>query len=56
MTINSTKLTLAVAALAFGVAGIAAAADPLPPASTKSGLTYATDMKPIFDASGENFG
>jgi len=45
------KLTLAVAALTFGVAGIAAAADPLPPASTKTGVTYATDMKPIFDAS-----
>ena len=25
-------------------------AAPLPPASTKTGLTYATDIKPIFDA------
>ena len=24
---------------------------PLPPASTKTGVTYATDIKPIFDAS-----
>ncbi|MGH7976093.1 MAG: c-type cytochrome domain-containing protein [Limisphaerales bacterium] len=26
-------------------------AAPLPPASTKTGVTYATDIKPIFDAS-----
>ena len=51
MTINSTKLTLAVAAITLSLAGIAVAADTLPPASTKTGLTYATDMKPIFDAS-----
>jgi hypothetical protein len=35
---------------AFGLALAAAAAD-LPPASTKTGVTYAADIKPIFDAS-----
>jgi hypothetical protein len=34
----------------FGLALIAAAAD-LPPVSTKTGVTYAADIKPIFDAS-----
>ena len=45
------KLTLALAAT-FGLA-LAAAADTaqLPPASTKTGVTYATDIKPIFDHS-----
>ena len=44
---NQTKCLLAALAVAFS---FAAAADPLPPASTKTGLTYATDIKPIFDA------
>ena len=44
---NQTKCLLAALAVAFS---FAAAAAPLPPASTKTGLTYATDMKPIFDA------
>jgi mono/diheme cytochrome c family protein len=39
----------------LGMAIIASADDKtatsLPPASTKSGVTYATDIKPIFDAS-----
>lgn len=45
-------LTSAVLAAVFGLA-VAASADDvkLPPASTKTGVTYATDMKPIFDAS-----
>src|SRR5208283_3523608 len=45
------KLTLALSAT-FGLA-FAAAADTaqLPPASTKTGVTYATDIKPVFDQS-----
>jgi uncharacterized membrane protein len=42
------------AALAFTLSfSLAAVADDakLPPASTKTGVTYATDIKPIFDAS-----
>jgi hypothetical protein len=47
-----TKLTLAaIAALGFALAASADDGTNLPPASTKTGLTYATDMKPIFDAS-----
>ena len=47
-----TKLTLALAAT-FGLALAAAAADTaqLPPASTKTGVTYAADIKPVFDQS-----
>ncbi len=50
-TTNLIKFTLALAAT-FGLA-CAAAADTaqLPPASTKTGVTYATDIKPIFEAS-----
>ena len=52
MTMNPTKITLAALALAFGCAISASAQDAkLPPASTKTGVTYATDIKPIFDAS-----
>jgi hypothetical protein len=52
MTINSTKFGLAALAAAMTFALTASADDaPLPPASTKTGVTYATDMKPIFDAS-----
>ncbi len=49
---ESTKLAI-IALAAFGLALTAAAADtgPLPPASTKTGLTYATDIKPIFETS-----
>ena len=49
---NPIKLTSLVLAATFGLA-LAAAADPaaLPPASTKTGVTYATDIKPIFDQS-----
>jgi mono/diheme cytochrome c family protein len=54
MTTNSTRLTLAslAAALSFAAAACAqdATAPKLPPASAKTGLTYATDLKPIFDA------
>ena len=46
---NPTKLTLAALAATFSFA-LAASAD-LPPASTKTGVTYATDVKTIFDAS-----
>ena len=45
---NSTQLTLAALAATFSFT-VAASAD-LPPASTKTGVTYATDIKPIFDA------
>jgi mono/diheme cytochrome c family protein len=49
------KTTIILAA-AFGIAGAvlaqdAAPAAKLPPASTKTGVTYAADIKPIFDAS-----
>ena len=46
---NPTKLTLAALAAALGFT-MTAAAD-LPPAATKTGVTYATDIKAIFDAS-----
>ena len=49
MTMNPTKLTLAALAATFSFA-VAVSAD-LPPASTKTGLTYAADIKPIFEAS-----
>jgi len=59
MTMNPTKITLAALAAAFSFALAASAEDaastapatPLPPASTKTGVTYATDIKPIFDTS-----
>jgi mono/diheme cytochrome c family protein len=52
----TTSIQLAAIALAaaFGLAAAASAADatgPLPPASTKRGVTYATDIKSIFDQS-----
>ena len=48
--IEPTKLTI-LALATFGMALTAAAADPtpLPPAATKTGVTYATDIKPILD-------
>ena len=51
---NSIKLTAIALAATFGLAAAASAADTagqLPPASTKQGVTYATDIKPILDAS-----
>jgi mono/diheme cytochrome c family protein len=62
MTMNPTKLTLAALAASFSFAVAASAQDaatpaapmppvaPLPPASAKTGLTYVTDIKPVFDA------
>src|SRR5208337_4006757 len=49
---NSTKPMLVALMAAFGLV-LAAVADtgPLPPASTKTGVTYATDIKPILDQS-----
>ena len=48
-TLKSSALTLAVLA---GITLVARADDAkLPPASTKTGVTYATDIKPILDAS-----
>src|SRR5580692_7742711 len=52
MTTKTTKFPLAVLAAAMSFALTASAEDAkLPPASTKTGLTYDTDMKPIFDVS-----
>jgi mono/diheme cytochrome c family protein len=51
---NSIKLTTVALTAAFGLAVAAAAQDAagtLPPASTKQGVTYATDIKTILDAS-----
>jgi mono/diheme cytochrome c family protein len=54
---KTSKLALAVAlTVAFGAASVLADDDDakpatLPPASTKAGVTYATDIKPIFDDS-----
>lgn len=48
---NSTQLTLAALAAAFSFTLAAnAAGTALPPASDKKDLTYAKDIKPIFDA------
>ena len=52
MIMNPTKLTLAALAAAFSFAVAASAEDAkLPPASAKHGVTYATDIKALFDAS-----
>ena len=49
---NLTKTTLAALTVALGFALSAAADDAkLPAASTKQGVTFDTDIKPIFDAS-----
>jgi mono/diheme cytochrome c family protein len=49
---NSIKLTVAACAATFALAAAVSAEDAkLPPASTKTGVTYATDLKPIFDVS-----
>ena len=49
---NSTKLTLAALAAAFSFTVAASAEDAkLPPASDKKDVTFATDIKPIFEAS-----
>lgn len=48
---NPTKLTLAAVAAAFSFSLAASAEETkLPPASDKKDVTYATDIKPIFDA------
>ena len=51
---NSFKLTAIALAATIGLAAATSAADAtgqLPPASTKAGVTYAADIKPIFDNS-----
>jgi hypothetical protein len=51
---NSTKLTIVALAATLGLVAIAVADDAagkLPPASTKQGVTYAADIKPLLDAS-----
>ena len=53
-TTASIKLTAIALAATFGLAATASAADAtgkIPPASTKQGMTYATDIKPILDQS-----
>jgi mono/diheme cytochrome c family protein len=46
-----TKFTAVSLAAILGFAFVASAQDgTLPPASTKTGVTFATDIKPIFDA------
>lgn len=52
MIMNPTKFMLAALVAAFSFAVAAGAADAtLPPAATKTDVTYATDMKALFDAS-----
>jgi mono/diheme cytochrome c family protein len=52
MPANPTSSVVLALAATVGFALTAAADVPtIPPASTKTGVTYATDMKPIFDAS-----
>ena len=52
MTMNLTKISLAALAVAFGFAVAASAEDAkLPPAATKTGVTYVTDIKALFDVS-----
>jgi uncharacterized membrane protein len=46
-----TKSLVAVALLAVGSLSVSADASKLPPAATKAGVTFATDIKPIFEAS-----
>jgi uncharacterized membrane protein len=49
---TSIKLTAIALAATFGLAFIAAAdTAQFPPASTKTGVTYAADIKPVFDQS-----
>jgi len=51
---NSIKITAVAFVATFGLAAVASADDAagkLPPASSKSGVTYATDIKSIFDNS-----
>jgi len=49
---TSIKLTALALAATFGLAFVAAAdTAQLPPASTKTGVTFATDIKPVFDQS-----
>ena len=51
---NTIKLTIVTLTATFGLAitaGAQATAGTMPPASTKTGVTYATDIKPILDAS-----
>jgi mono/diheme cytochrome c family protein len=48
---NPPKLALLAIAATFGLVTVALAEDgKLPPAAAKTGVTYATDIKPIFDA------
>ena len=52
MTTRRNPFALAALAAAISFTLTVSADDPkLPPASTKTGVTYASDMKPIFDAS-----
>ena len=47
---NPLKLAALALTAVFGLVAVASAEDgKLPPAATKTGVTYATDIKPIFD-------
>jgi len=51
---NPIKITAVALVATFGLAAVASADDAagkLPPASSKMGVTYATDIKPVFDNS-----
>ena len=52
-TMNPLKLTAVAFIATFGLAAVAAddSAGTLPPASTKQGVTYAADIKPLLDTS-----
>jgi uncharacterized membrane protein len=51
MTQLPTKSLVAVALLAVGIVSIPADVSKLPPAASKTGVTFAKDIKPIFEAS-----
>ena len=48
---HSNKSIILALIATFGIALATVAAAPLPPAATKTGVTYATDIKPILDQS-----
>src|SRR5689334_8062572 len=48
---NPTKFTILALTATFGLALAAIASAPVPPPATKTGVTYAADIKPILDQS-----
>lgn len=51
MNLKIALTTFSIAGISFALIAADADTSKLPPASTKTGVTYATDIKPIFDAS-----